>query len=180
VVRANFETSFLLAAGPKVLETRERTEAATGSSSAEAGGGVSGTDPLGTPAEGAAVAGAVTGVDGAEGGGGATGEAAAAAGESGAVGVELARATPARLEREAREPNLEMRSLRALSRAAEAAVVEEEEEETSGGRGGSSEEEEKGGGEGEVEVERPGIEVKIEDHEKVTAGVTCSVSTGAQ
>jgi len=166
VVLANLETSFLFAAGPKVLETRERTEAATGSSSADAGG-VSDAEVVGTPAKGAAAA-AAAGVVGVEG--------AAAAGEE--VSVELALATPARLEREARDPNLEIRSLRALSMAA-LAEEEEEEEEGSGGRGGSAEGKE-GGGEGEVEVERPGIDVKIEDHEKLTVGVTRSESTGAQ
>lgn len=167
VVLANLETSFLFAAGPKVLETRERTEAATGSSSADAGG-VSDAEVVGTPAKGAATAAAAAGVVGVDG--------AAAAAD---VSVELALATPARLAREARDPNLEIRSVRALSMAALAAVEEEEEEEDSGGRGGSAEGKE-GGGEGEVEVERPGIEVKIEDHEKLTVGVTRSESTGAQ
>ena len=102
-------------------------EAAAGLSSAEAGI-VSGTDPVGTAAKGTAAASEVTGIDSAKGGGGTAEEAAvAAAGDSGAVevSVELAQATPTQLEREAQEPNLEMHSLRALSRSVEAAVVED-------------------------------------------------------
>jgi len=167
-VLTNLLTSFLFAAGPKVLETRDKTEAATGSSSAEAGG-ISGPGvEVGTPAKGSVV-GAVVGV-------------VVAAPEVGVgvapelvVGVDADLATPTRDAREARLPNLEMRSVRADSTAA----VAEEEEEESEGRGGSTEGVE-GGGEGEVEVERPGIDVNIEDQEKLTAGVTCSESTGAQ
>ena len=77
----------------------------------------------------------------------------------------MERGAEAREARDARFPNLEMRSVRAESIAAAA----DEEEEESGGKGGSTEEEEGGGGEGEVEVERPGIEVKIADQEKFTA-----------
>lgn len=172
MVLPNLATSFLLAAGPKVLETRDKTEAETGSSSAEAGG-ISGPGvPVGTPAKGSVV-GAVVGVELC------APEVVVGVGFAApelVVGVDADLATPAREARDARFPNLEMRSVRAESIAAAA----DEEEEESGGKGGSTEEEEGGGGEGEVEVERPGIEVKIADQEKFTAGVTCSESHGAQ
>jgi len=56
---------------------------------------------------------------------------------------------------------------------AESAAEMAEEEDSPGRRRGEGEEEEGGGGgEGDVEVDRPGIEVKIDDHEKATVGVT--------
>lgn len=80
------------------------------------------------------------------------------------VGVDADRTT--RVVRDALAPNLLMRSDSAVSMAAVAAASAVEEEEF----GGSTEGEE-GGGEGEVEVERPGIEARMEDHEKLTAGL---------
>lgn len=172
VVRETLETSFLLAGGPKVLETRERTAAEIGSSSAEAGGGGVDDELAGTP-----VNGAVTG--GVPGDVAVVAVVAAAADEAAPVvvaGVELERETPERLRT---APNLEIRSPKALSMAAVAADEEEEEESVRTGAATAGEE---GGGEVSVEMEIPGIDVNMEAHEKLTAGVTNSESAehGAQ
>jgi len=173
VVRETLETSFLLAGGPKVLETRERTAAEIGSSSADAGGGGVDDELAGTPVNGAVTGGvpgdvAVVAV-----------VVAAAADEAAPVvvaGVELERETPERLRT---APNLEIRSPKALSMAAVAADEEEEEESVRTGAATAGEE---GGGEVSVEMEIPGIDVNMEAHEKLTAGVTNSESAehGAQ
>jgi len=172
VVRETLETSFLLAGGPKVLETRERTAAEIGSSSAEAGGGGVDDELAGTP-----VNGAVTG--GVPGDVAVVAVVAAAVDEAApvvVVGVELERETPERLRT---APNLEIRSPKALSMAAVAADEEEEEESVRTGAATAGEE---GGGEVSVEMEIPGIDVNMEAHEKLTAGVTNSESAehGAQ
>lgn len=172
VVRETLETSFLLAGGPKVLETRERTAAEIGSSSADAGGGGVDDELAGTPVNGA-VTGRVPG-DVAV-----VAVVAAAVDEAAPVvvaGVELERETPERLRT---APNLEIRSLKALSMAAVAADEEDEEESVRTGAATAGEE---GGGEVSVEMEIPGIDVNMEAHEKLTAGVTNSESAehGAQ
>ena len=169
-VRENFVTSFLLAAGPNLSETLDKTDAAIGSSSADAGG-VSGSTAVGTPMNSVSAADdGVPGVDGVVGSVAAVVAAGAAVGEEDAAGVagvvvvavELDLAMPARLARDARGPNLEMRSPRALSASAAAAAAAEEE---AAPPPGWLREGEEGG---EVEVESPGIEVKIEDQEKLT------------